>query len=235
MKGLACGLWLVGQVGYNLALEEALLQLSEEGRLPPLLWLWINPPSVIVGLSTPIREFVNIAYCRSKGISLGRRISGGGAVYQDHNNLNWSLIAPKHWFGTSSPLELYARAADLLIGLLGRLGLRLTFGAPNRLDMEGHKVGGIAAYLKTRSALIHGTLMVNVDLACLRQAIAKHTSPLPLANVNGGWTAPELAKELSRRCQLEGLEPFTPSDEAHQKAARLREEKYDREEWIFRL
>ncbi|EEG54171.1 lipoate--protein ligase family protein, partial [Enterocloster asparagiformis] len=83
-----------GQVYKNLALEEALLRELEEGQCG--LYLWVNDPSVILGNNQCAYLECNPGICRSRGIAVARRRSGGGAVYHDRGNLNFTFF---YWPG----------------------------------------------------------------------------------------------------------------------------------------
>ena len=78
---------------YNIALEEyCFKQLKDEDEI---FLLWINEPSIIVGKYQNTIEEINSEYTKEKGINIVRRISGGGAVYHDLNNLNYTIISNK--------------------------------------------------------------------------------------------------------------------------------------------
>jgi len=230
------GLWIrPSDPLYNLALEEAVFHEEDARSTGPLLWLWINDPCVVVGVGTPVAEYVNLGFCAARDIRVARRMSGGGAVYQDRGNINWSLMAPLTWFGARAPSQLYARAGGFISALLGRLGLRVTFMPPNRLEASGRKVGGIAAYIKSDTALVHGTLLVNADLRSLMAAIRKHTSPVPVSNIGQGWRAPRLAKALFEILVQDGASRYMPSLTTRKRAWSLLNLRYGSAEWTFRL
>jgi lipoate-protein ligase A len=79
----------------NLAIDEAILRCLLEDRSPDTLRLWRNPPSVIIGCFQNPDSDVDMEACKDLGVNVLRRVSGGGAVYHDWGNLNYSVIIHK--------------------------------------------------------------------------------------------------------------------------------------------
>lgn len=150
---------------FNIALEEyAFKQLLDEEQL---FLLWINKPSIIVGRHQNTVEEINRDYVREHGIEVVRRISGGGAVYHDLNNLNYTIISK----------ENEDRAFDFksfstpVIKTLENLGVKAEFTGRNDLEIDGKKFCGNAqAYINGR-IMHHGCLLFDVDLSVLANAL----------------------------------------------------------------
>ena len=126
------------------------------------------------------------------------RSTGGGVVYQDEGNLNWSF-----YFRTEgsfiSPTKLFGLGSKYLIEALGNLGVEAVFSAPNRIDAHGRKISGMAARSTKNTALVHGTLLLSSDLDKLnRLCIPPPGSPL-VANLTE-WkpdiNAPKVMEEV---------------------------------------
>lgn len=149
----------------NLALEEYCLKNLDPNN--DYMLFCINAPSVIVGKhQNPFSE-ANVAYAMDKGISLIRRISGGGAVYHDHGNLNFSFITA---FG-SKGLQVFRNLLKPVLLTLEALGVNPELKENNTIFMEGEKISGNAQYTNLNRMLSHGTLLFNADLAVLHQAL----------------------------------------------------------------
>lgn len=150
---------------YNIALEEyAFKHLLDEDQI---FLLWINKPSIIVGRHQNTIQEINRDYVREHGIEVVRRISGGGAVYHDLNNLNYTIISK----------ENEDRAFDFksfstpVIKTLEKLGVKAEFTGRNDLEIDGKKFCGNAqAYINGR-IMHHGCLLFDVDLSVLSQAL----------------------------------------------------------------
>jgi len=169
----------------NLAREELWLD-----RLPPgasALLLYVNRPSVVIGKNqNPIRE-VRLDRAADRGVPLLRRASGGGTVWHDEGNLNWSLILPKADYDREAVSAAVARA-------LSPLGRTVTVGDKGDLLFGGRKVSG-AAYLHRRDRVLHhGTLLCRARLDDLRgllgetgtvlESVGVASRPSPVTNLD---------------------------------------------------
>ncbi len=150
---------------YNIALEEyAFKNLKHHDKI---FILWINEPAIIVGKNQNTLEEINAEYVKEKGIHVIRRISGGGAVYHDHNNLNYTIISNEEK-GVDFDFETFS---EPVIQTLGDLGVEAEFTGRNDLVIDGKKFCGNAqAYLPGR-IMHHGCLLFDVDLSVLSKAL----------------------------------------------------------------
>lgn len=148
---------------FNMALDEYCLeQYSCEDNF---FYLWRNRPSVIIGLNQNAYSEVNLGYLESQGISLARRVTGGGAVYHDLQNLNYSFV------GKQLDARLFSQA-------LNKLGLDAELTGRNDIFVDGKKVSGYARRVYKDREIIHGTLMYDVDIEALTKALAVPGSKL---------------------------------------------------------
>lgn len=163
---------------YNLAFEEYVfreLHIDE-----PVLLLWQNGPSVIIGKYQNAIEEVDIEYLREHDVSLVRRSTGGGAVYHDLGNLNFSFIVPRagnvsDYFGTGgegSSDDPVGKAFSVpVIKALASLGIRAERSGRNDLLAGGCKFSGCAEQRSAERILHHGTLMFDVDMDAVAAAL----------------------------------------------------------------
>ena len=149
---------------YNMAFDEYCLE-----SLPidePVFFLWQNRPAVIVGYNQEVNTEVNLNYLKEKGIDLVRRVTGGGAVYHDLENLNYTIV------GRSEDLERdYPEYAALMMKALQALGVPATLSGRNDILVEGKKVSGFAKRVCKNRLMVHGTLMYNVDVDVLTHVL----------------------------------------------------------------
>lgn len=177
---------------WNMAHDEFLL----EGLTETVFSLWQNAPSVIIGLNQSAYAEVNLPYLEAHGIKLARRVTGGGAVYHDLGNLNYSIVGP------AREVEKYY---DLMADALRRLGLPAERTGRNDIMVDGLKCSGWAKRLSKDRMMIHGTLMWDVDLEALTEALAVPGSKLSAAGI---------ASVRSRVCNLRSrLSQFKTIDE----------------------
>lgn len=149
----------------NLALEEYCLRkldITEDYVL-----LYINAPSVIIGKHQNPFEECNVEYLQNKNIHLVRRISGGGTVYHDHGNLNFSFITGFE----KEKLDYFQKLIQPILRALRQLGVHAELTKKNNILVEGKKVSGNAQYTNINRMLSHGTLLCDSDLAVLKTAL----------------------------------------------------------------
>ena len=151
---------------FNIALEEyCFKKLKDEEEI---FLLWINEPSIIVGKYQNTIEEINTEYTREKGIHVIRRISGGGAVYHDLNNLNYTIISNRDKGQEGFNFKEFSKP---IIETLAELGVKAEFTGRNDLEIDGQKFCGNAqAYIKDR-VMHHGCLLFNVDFSALGDAL----------------------------------------------------------------
>jgi len=149
----------------NMAFDEFCLE-----QLPleePVFYLWRNRPSVIIGLNQNAYGEVNLTYLEEHGIALARRVTGGGAVYHDLQNLNYTIV------GRSADLDRdYPGYLHLFCDALRSLGVPAELSGRNDILVDGRKVSGYAKRVWHDRLMIHGTLMYDVDLETLKEALS---------------------------------------------------------------
>ena len=98
----------------NMALDETILELKGQGSTPNTIrFLQFSPRAVLLGFHQAIDEEVRRAFCREQGIHINRRITGGGAIFFDENQLGWEVICDKAFFGVKVPNQRLFRTLCL--------------------------------------------------------------------------------------------------------------------------
>ncbi|AXQ78437.1 lipoate--protein ligase [Streptococcus chenjunshii] len=151
---------------FNVALEAyAFRELMDEEEL---FILWINRPAIIIGRHQNAIEEINKEYTDKHGIEIVRRLSGGGAVYHDLNNLNYTIISAKSGEEGAFDFKTFSKP---VIDTLAKLGVKADFTGRNDLEIKGRKFCGNAqAYYKGRM-MHHGCLLFDVDMTVLSDAL----------------------------------------------------------------
>ncbi|MBR2353873.1 MAG: lipoate--protein ligase [Clostridia bacterium] len=139
---------------YNLAVEEFLFRHTEED----FFLLWQNEPTVVIGKNQN-------AYAEEHGIHVCRRITGGGAVYHDLGNINYSVIS-----SNASSLN-YACFAAPILEAVSSLGLPCALNGRNDLEIGGRKFSGNAQYTVGGRTLHHGTLLFDTELSRMSEVL----------------------------------------------------------------
>ncbi len=148
----------------NLALDDALLAEVDAGVRGDTLRLWVSSPCLVRGPNRSSRNgWHRPEVAQSLGVPICERSSGGGTVYHDAGNLNWSFFQRRAtgYFGAAG---LFRACAGFIVDALRPLGIDAAFAPPNRIDAAGRKVSGIAARASLAAVLVHGTLLVTSDL-----------------------------------------------------------------------
>jgi lipoate---protein ligase len=149
----------------NLALEEYVLR--QEQTEDDLLLFYINAPSIIIGRHQNTLEEINRGYIEEHGIHVVRRLSGGGAVYHDLGNLNFSFITNYH----RENFQNFKKFTEPVVRALVSLGVAAELSGRNDILVEGRKVSGNAQYVSGRRMVSHGTLLFNTDLSHVSDAL----------------------------------------------------------------
>ncbi len=146
----------------NLAIEEWLLINSS----PECFMLWRNRPAVIVGRNQNTAEEINPEYVAHHKIPVVRRMTGGGAVYHDLGNLNFTFISR-----SANKLLDFRRFAQPIIDVLAKVGVNAEFSGRNDMIIDGRKFSGNAQFVRADRVLHHGTLLFDADLTIVQEAL----------------------------------------------------------------
>lgn len=227
----------------NLALEEyALRNFSAE---QDYLLFYINEPSIIIGRNQNTLEEVNHNYVEAHNIHIVRRVSGGGAVYHDFGNLNFSFITNHD--GTN--LSNFKKFTAPVIKVLNSLGLNAELKGRNDIEVDDKKISGTAQFSTGKRMISHGTLLYDTDLGEVANALNVKMSKIQskghksvrsrVANITEFLKNP-LKIEGFRQLLLEGLYDDSEAFESYHLTAeewkavhQLKEEKYDTWDWNY--
>lgn len=227
---------------FNLALEEYVLNHMDPSH--PYVILWQNEPAVIIGRNQNAYAEVNMKYVKEHGIHVVRRLSGGGAVYHDLGNLNFTFIVDGEK-GVVSNFEFFTRP---IVRALQSLGVKAEFSGRNDITIDGKKFSGNAQYWSRNRLLHHGTILFNSDLAVVQEALNVKTDKLQAKGIKSvrsrvtniypylktPVTIEEFVEILLKFMQEEQSGPdvvLTPEQIAE--VERIKEERYARWEWNF--
>lgn len=150
---------------YNLALEQYVF--DQMPKSESYFILWRNCPSIIIGKYQNTIEEVNAAYVKENGIPVVRRLSGGGAVYHDLGNINYTYITDGNLDGNMNLGEF----CNPLIAALESVGINAELSGRNDILVDGKKVSGNAQYCRNGRIMHHGTILYNSDLSVLEKAL----------------------------------------------------------------
>ncbi|MEG6566593.1 lipoate--protein ligase [Thermoanaerobacterium saccharolyticum] len=226
---------------FNLAAEEYVLkQFSDE-----CFMLWRNRPSIIIGKNQNALAEINLDYVKEHNIPVVRRLSGGGAVFHDLGNVNFTFIVNDDLNGFND----FRRFTQPIIDVLRKLSLNAEFSGRNDITIDGKKISGNAQYYYKNRILHHGTLLVSSNMSDLSAALkvrpikfedkgVKSVSKR-VTNINEHLEKPIDIEEFINLIMDDirltkggsGLYEFT--DEDIRNIEKLKNEKYSTWEWNF--
>ncbi len=149
---------------FNIALEEYLLNNYEED----FFIVAVNEPSIIVGINQNTNEAINALYVKMNNLKVVRRLSGGGAVFQDEGNLDFSNI----YTDNSGSLIDFTKLTELIIEFLNqKFNLQASFAGRNDILIKDKKISGQARAKFGNKILNHGTLLLSSNKKCLTDAL----------------------------------------------------------------
>jgi lipoate-protein ligase A len=227
----------------NLALEEHCYRCLEPRH--DYVLFYINRPSIILGNhQNPFQE-VNFIVAEQKQIRPLRRISGGGTVYHDPGNLNFSFITGFN----EEMLDYFKKLLQPILDTLHHLGVPAKLTAKNNIIVDGRKVSGNSQHTNMRRMLSHGTLLFDADLDILQQVLQSNlhviqsravaSLPSNVTNISDYLSRPmeieafmaELIVGISNR--FGELKEYQPTAADWDAVGRLSEEKYRSWEWTI--
>ena len=149
---------------YNMAMEELIMN-----HLPSddYLIFYVHDPAIIIGQHQNTIEEINEEYVKEKGIHVQRRLSGGGAVYHDHGNLNFSFIVR----GSRENVNDFNVLTQPVIKTLEKIGIKAELSGRNDLLIDGRKFSGNAQFFRNGRLLQHGTLLFDSEMSELGNAL----------------------------------------------------------------
>ena len=226
---------------FNLATEEFVLkEVADDSFM-----LWRNAPSIIVGKHQNTLAEINVEYVKKNNIPVVRRLSGGGAVFHDLGNLNFTFIQT----GQSDLLVDFRKFTQPILDVLLKLGIDARFEGRNDLTIEGKKFSGNAEHIWKNRVLHHGTLLFSSRMADLSQAL--NADPLKfqdkavksvrsrVTNISEHLQEPMDVMKFADLIQdyIVSMYPdakaYDLSDEDHQKIHEMVRSKYNTWEWNF--
>ena len=221
----------------NLALESALMDLVHPDEM--ILYLWQNDNTIVIGKNQNIRKECRLEQIHRNGVHIVRRSSGGGAVYHDRGNLNFSFITEDRNYDVK-------RQTEILCGALASFGIEAAVSGRNDITVQGRKVSGNAYYHSHGISLQHGTLLIDTDMTAMSRYLRPDPEKLKARGVdsvrsrvmNLNEICPEIDAENACKAIIRSAEKeygcsAQPSDCMDSSGLERYTVLYGSEEWIF--
>ena len=185
----------------NLAVEKLLTRDVREGEC--ILFLWRNRRTVVIGRNQNAWEECRVRQLEEDGGHLARRLSGGGAVYHDLGNLNFTFAVRKEGYDPEKQSDVICRAVE-------KLGIAARRTGRNDLEAEGRKFSGSAYYEARGRCFHHGTVMMDVDTDALSAYLTVSGSKLRSKGVASVRSRVVNLKELCPEITADRLKALIP-------------------------
>ena len=227
---------------FNLAIEEYIFEKMDRSKSYFLLWQ--NENTIVVGKYQNTAEEINQEYVDKHSIHVVRRLSGGGAVYHDAGNLNYTFIVDQD----SNPGFDFEVFVVPVIKTLEKIYVSATFSGRNDLTIDGMKFSGNSQYAKNGRLLHHGCIMLNSNLTNVADALKVKTAKFASKNsksvrsrvttINANAPNPvtmEQFKRLLKESILESgrIEPVILTEQQLEEISNLRNQKYATWDWNY--
>lgn len=227
----------------NLALEEYCIRNLPNGQ--DYILFYINSPSIIIGRNQNTLEEVNQEYVETNNIKVVRRISGGGAVYHDLGNLNFSFMTDYH----RDKLNNFKQFTAPIVKILNEMGVPAEMKGRNDIVVHDKKISGNAQFSSVKRMFSHGTLLLNSDLSMVTKALTVKMTKIVskghksararVANISEFMDKTISTEEFKQKI-LDGLfaddphfETYRLTEEDWKGVYELRDEKYGNWDWNY--
>lgn len=226
---------------FNLALEQYVFDSLPKNKA--YFMLWQNDNTIVVGKHQNTAGEINSSFVREQGISVVRRLSGGGAVYHDLGNVNYTFIMDA---GKSNELDISAFCRPV-VEALKSLDIDAEISGRNDITIEGKKFSGNSQYIKDGRIMHHGTIMYNSNLDIVEKALCVTEDKIiskGVSSVRSRVTniAEHMEKAIPIEEFIERIRDSILGDEYEQyvlslkdldEIKKLRDEKYSAWEWNY--
>lgn len=220
---------------YNHAVEEYFLDKGED-----VFILWQNEPTVLVGRNQNVYKEVDVDYCNKNGIHIVRRLSGGGTIYTDLENMQYSFIT-KEVEGNS-----FSHFAQPILKALKKIGIDAEFTGRNDMVVDGKKFSGNAQYHQGNRVLHHGTILFSIDTYHLQKALTPNKKKFEGKNIDSvqsrvgllseytDFTITEFMDYLENAlCESYGITERVDPSFAEEEILKIQKERFESKEWNF--
>lgn len=228
---------------FNIATDEYIFKHIKDD----CFMLWRNDNAIIVGKHQNTLAEINFEYVKQHNIHVVRRLSGGGAVYHDLGNLNFSFTRT----GENSALMDFEKYTRPIVEVLRSLGVDAKFEGRNDITIDGKKISGNAEHIYKNKILHHGTLLFSSEMKNVSEALkinplkyrdkAVKSVPKRVTNISDHLPTPLRIEEFTQKIMDHVIStnkdciPYTFTDADISAIEKIKNEKYVTDEWNYGL
>jgi lipoate-protein ligase A len=238
----------------QIAFDQALIDLHRQGRVPDTVRFLRFEPSALVGRHQAIGQELKLDFCRANGVTLVRRITGGGAIYLDPNQVGWELVLSRQRLPLPTLAEYTKAICEAVAhGLAKTFAIDARYRPRNDIEVGGQKLCGTGGFFDGDTLIYQGTVLVDADPARIMSCLNVPEAKLEKRGIDSaeqrvttlkallGGSAPEI--DTVHQAVLVGLaeklgivpEKGAPSDEEEALAATLCAEEIGTDAFVFSI
>ena len=156
---------------FNIALDQAMIELHQAARIPDTIRFIHFPPTALVGRHQVLSREIDLDYCARHGIGVGRRITGGGAIYLDEGQLGWALVFHRRTLGLGRLGDVAQAICEAVAAGLSRLGIDARYRPRNDIEVDGRKISGTGGFFDGDTLIYQGTVLIDTDPGRMMSAL----------------------------------------------------------------
>lgn len=224
----------------NLAIEEAIARACGKKIVKNTLRFWRNKGAIVIGYFQNAFEEVNFEECMKYNLQIVRRFTGGGAVYHDIGNLNYSIfISNEEEWIPRNVFDFFGMFIEIIINGLEKIGIEANRKGINNIFYEDKKISGLAASNQWETAFLHGCLLVSVNIEIMNKVLKRiKDETINIENILGYKIPLEkiikfLIESFEKKLNIKIIEENLTEYELSL-ANKLYKEKYIKKEWNFK-
>ncbi len=162
----------------NVAFDQMLIEARREGIIPNTIRFLRFYPSVLIGRHQILSHEINLDYCLGRGIEVGRRITGGGGLYLDQNQIGWELVFDRNLLRFSDLGDAARHICEAAALGLNKLGVPARYRPRNDIEVDGRKISGTGGFFDGNVLFYQGTLLIDFDPETMSAALRVPSSKL---------------------------------------------------------
>lgn len=147
----------------QIAFDQAMIDARREGRIPDSIRFLRFPPTALIGRHQALSSEIKVDYCRTHGIGIARRITGGGAIYFDEGQLGWELVFHRATLGIASLGDLAREICEAAALGLSKLGVDARYRPRNDIEVDGRKLSGTGGFFDGDALFYQGTVLIDMS------------------------------------------------------------------------
>lgn len=155
----------------QIAFDQALIDLHKAGRIPDTIRFLRFPPTALIGRHQALSKEVKLEHCRSRGVGVVRRVTGGGAIYLDEGQLGWEVVFARSTLGIASLGDLARVICEAAAAGLHKLGVDAKYRPRNDIEVGGRKISGTGGFFDEDTLIYQGTVLVDMNPADMVAAL----------------------------------------------------------------